>query len=920
MRVTLAGSAVQLPGVGPDSARYNLALGFLQAYVQERLDDLVIRREDFPISLDEPRFARGAAERLLAGDPALIGISSYCWDLSAFEEVVHEIKRRSPATTVVVGGPSATYAGEELLARCPVDVAVVGEGEETFLELLRSGARDLDRVAGLLYRDGDAVRSTPPRPGVDLTTVPSPYLAGVLRPPKSNLMLECSRGCAFRCRYCAWKAFLGGLRHTPVDSLRRELGWAREHGYEHAFILDSAVNFDTDRLVELGAALRGAGGLRFSYFVSHTHLDEAQAEALAGVPSHEIYVGLESVNPPALRTVGRRRLDREAFETAVARLGRVGPVVVSIILGIPGDTLAGFRETVGYCVDLADRVGVSAVRVFWMIVPPGTSLWTNRERHGIRTASPGVPYLVDSASFPAADLAEAFRFLLTHPRRSLFVYDDASPVGRLPGLGDLPAPTRTEHRRPKRAGAGDGGRLDALFLHAPRVRGDRREVMVLPLGVPALANLLDDEGRSVEILHLGIEPEVDRRFSLRRELARHRPRLVLVPLHFNPQTRDAIDTARRARAWAPDAKIVMGGLTASVFASDLCALGIADAVVSGDGEEPLRALARVLLDGEGRLSDVPNLTYVEDERVHESARRFVLDPETAGRLRHGSLARLRHRDAYLGRALYADFSEGAEGSAGYPQAAYLNAGRGCTAGCLHCGGSREAQQLTSAREGLLLYPLDKLVRDVREATGEGARVLRTCFDPPAARPHIERWLDAIRSDGARLRTVYDLWAPAPRRFLEVVSRSFEPGSMVVLSPDAGSEDVRRRVRGFSFSNEQLLRSIADAEDLGLGVHCFFSAGLAGETPADVDETARLIERIRAETRAGVSVTPMYLDPASAVFVDPDRFGLRLTRRTLRELYEEPGVPDGPGYETACFSEQEILDACARLRRVAGLSG
>lgn len=456
------------------------------------------------------------------------------------------------------------------------------------------------------------------------------------------------------------------------------------------------------------------------------------------------------------------------------------------------------------------------------------------------------------------------------------------------------------------------GRLDALFLHAPRFDGDRREVMVMPLGVPALANLLLDDGRTVEILHLGIEPEVDASFSLRRAVREREPRVILVSLHFNPQTRAAIDAARAARAYAPEAKIVMGGLTATVFAHELVALGLADVVVRGDGEEPLRALMRVLLDGEGALAAVPNLTYRDGNEVRVSSGRWSLDVATAGKLRHGDLRALRHREAYVARSLYADFSEGSKGSEGYPFAAYVNAGRGCTADCACCGGAAGTQDLLSGRHGILAYPIEKLARDVADAVDAGARVLRSCFDPPEARRHVLDWFARLRADGLGPRAIWDLWAPAPRAFLEELARTFAAGSLAVYSPDAGSEAVRRRIRGYAYSNEQLLGSIREAEARGLDTHCFFAVGLPSETQADVEETARLVARIRRETRAAISVTPMFVDPGSPLSREPSRWSARLIRRSLRDYYEERGVRGGPGFETEHFSEQQAIDACKRV--------
>jgi radical SAM superfamily enzyme YgiQ (UPF0313 family) len=464
--------------------------------------------------------------------------------------------------------------------------------------------------------------------------------------------------------------------------------------------------------------------------------------------------------------------------------------------------------------------------------------------------------------------------------------------------------------------------LDVAFLHVPRSAQGRHEIMVLPLGLPALCNLLADAGRRAAMLHVGIERELDARFSLRSWLQAHQPRMVLLPWHWHQQTRGVIELGERVRAWLPETRIFLGGLTASVFAEQaLAALPFLDGVVRGDGELPLLGLATAVLDGTSDLASVPNLVWrAPAGESRDNGLSWSLDAATAGRLRHGDLGLLRHCAAYLARALYADFSEGARGSEGYRHAAYLNAGRGCAASCVACGGAAEGQARTSARHGILLYPLDKLVRDVREAVAQGATTLRMSFDPPAARDHVRQWFAAIRAEGFRLRLVYDCWHLPTPALLDELAASFVPGSVVVLSPECGNEPLRRRLRSHAFSNAELLGAIAQAEERGLEVHCFFSAGLPGETPADVAESASLIERIARTTRAAVSVCPMVLDPASPMFLHPERYGVRLLRRELGDFYDERGLPGGPGYETEHFDEQGILEACNRLLAAGGLPG
>jgi radical SAM superfamily enzyme YgiQ (UPF0313 family) len=441
LRVSLAGTWLALPSRGGGPADYNLALGYLQAQLCDRTD-VCVERHDFPMHLGETTLPDGAADLLLSNDPHVIGLSSYCWDVDAFTAVSRTIKERSPDTLVLVGGPSATFGADRLLQNHPsIDLAVLGEGEQTLVELLDGGWRDPSRVRGVVWRDGDRVCSTGNRPRASLGSLRSPYLSGVLRPPQRQIVLEWSRGCVLRCRHCAWKNFLGGLRLASPQAIVSELRWALDLGYDSAFVLDAAVNFDDDWLDEVTRAVQAAlppDAFRFTYFLSQGHYHAAQRAALARLTSQEIWIGLESVQSNALRALGRPRFEPIAFERMLTDLSDLAPVHLSIILGIPGDTLDGFCRTLDFLAALpGHRVRIGSIRVFWMLAPPGSFFAEEHEKHGLRTVPGGLPYVLHSATFPEADLRKAFQLLSVHPRRDLFVYDDPLPGRWLPGLEDL---------------------------------------------------------------------------------------------------------------------------------------------------------------------------------------------------------------------------------------------------------------------------------------------------------------------------------------------------------------------------------------------------------------------------------------------------------------------------------------------------
>lgn len=458
MRVALVGTWIPLPSQGNEHTNFNLALGYLQATLAQRLEDVDVARIDVPMPLGDEQFAPSVVDQVLASDPQVVGFSSFCWDSDAFQGLAAEIKRRSPGCKLILGGPTATFDAPAFLRNVPaVDVAVRGEGEASLVELLQGGLEEPSRVAGVMYRDGDVLRETSPRAAIaNLDDIPSPYLAGITRPPQDRFALECSRGCVFRCKHCAWKNYLGALRFRSPARIAEELQWALHNDYRKGFVLDASINFDTEWLDSLTAAIASVipyEAIRFSYFLSQHHYEPRQLPLLSRIAAHELWLGVESFNPRALKAISRPPIDPAAFELLLDELSVLGPVHLSIMLGIPGDDLAGFKHTVDTIAQLSEggpRKRIAGVRVFWTLVPPGSFFSEHRDSLGIRTPARGMPYVLHTSSFPEPQLQEAMAFLGAHRLRDLFCWDDPQPSRYFPALDGL-----NLHRRPQHSGLGD---------------------------------------------------------------------------------------------------------------------------------------------------------------------------------------------------------------------------------------------------------------------------------------------------------------------------------------------------------------------------------------------------------------------------------------------------------------------------------
>jgi hypothetical protein len=128
------------------------------------------------------------ADQVARDEPEFLGLSLYLWNVERSLHLAREVKRRSPRTTVLVGGPEVGPDNAFVLDQGGFDVAVTGEAEPMFGPLMRrlldGGPAAAEGLPGVAVRDrgrGQLGPFTPQGPaGFALTEFPSPYLEGLL--------------------------------------------------------------------------------------------------------------------------------------------------------------------------------------------------------------------------------------------------------------------------------------------------------------------------------------------------------------------------------------------------------------------------------------------------------------------------------------------------------------------------------------------------------------------------------------------------------------------------------------------------------------------------------------------------------------------------------------------------------------------
>jgi radical SAM superfamily enzyme YgiQ (UPF0313 family) len=145
---------------------------------------------------------------------------------------------------------------------------------------------------------------------------------------------------------------------------------------------------------------------------------------------------------------------------------------------------------------------------------------------------------------------------------------------------------------------------------------------LIPVGLPALINLLKQNGVIVRGINYSLERQINPTFEFRDWLKQFpAARIILIDLHWYEHCYGAIQTARLCKEILPQAYTVLGGLSASGFSSQILEqIPEVDFIIRGDAEQPLLALVqRILQTGQSpHFTDIPNLSYRQGEAIVEN--------------------------------------------------------------------------------------------------------------------------------------------------------------------------------------------------------------------------------------------------------------------------------------------------------------
>ena len=318
----------------------------------------------------------------------IIGISSILTNAAESFKIAKEIKKISPESFVIMGGPYVSMMGKQLLSKhLEVDATLVGEGEFSFLNLVKcfKMKKSIKRIRGLIFRKKHQIISNlPSNPIEPIDKIPYPareeLKMGLYKENAGSIFT--SRGCSYQCTFCSRPIFGRKWRgHSPDYVLKEIKQLIDNYGISTLSILDDNFSFDLDRAIKILDGLIANKWKLDIYFwngLRVDHITRTLAVKLRKAGCTSINFGVESIDPNVLSII-KKGINLNQIDKAIELTREVGiKTNLFLMIGNPNDTI----KTADKIISFVKKTKINGVHLSMAIPILGTPFWNWVEKNG----------------------------------------------------------------------------------------------------------------------------------------------------------------------------------------------------------------------------------------------------------------------------------------------------------------------------------------------------------------------------------------------------------------------------------------------------------------------------------------------------------------------------------------------------------
>ncbi len=339
-----------------------------------------------------------------------VGIGTFIWNEPHVQQIIKTLKEKKFPGRIILGGPQISYVSQGIERYYPeADVFIRGYAEGALTSLMLN-QEPYPFIRGVHYAGQPSLGLSAT---ADLTHLPSPFLTGII-PPQSFIRWETQRGCPFSCSFCQHKEADPSKKRRPFaeERIDQEIDWIASSRINDIAVLDPTFNSGGSylRILERLAHKKFQGKISLQCrieMVSPAFLDVVQEINRFGKVVLEF--GLQTIHKEEMKIIERPNNLTKIKSLLPGVIKRGIETEISLIFGLPKQTVQSFQETIDFCKDHE----VSKICAFPLMLLRGTKLYDRKSELGLIESTDvhfkiprlqdGIPHVVASPSFSYED-------------------------------------------------------------------------------------------------------------------------------------------------------------------------------------------------------------------------------------------------------------------------------------------------------------------------------------------------------------------------------------------------------------------------------------------------------------------------------------------------------------------------------------
>jgi len=459
---------------------------------------------------------------------------------------------------------------------------------------------------------------------------------------------------------------------------------------------------------------------------------------------------------------------------------------------------------------------------------------------------------------------------------------------------------------------------DAILIHPPAIYDFRKKVtfpgpiaytvsestdqfMIPPIGMLSIADYLNRNGYRAMVDNICERMVTDEDLNVEEYINNLSTRVFAIGLNWCVHSQGAIEIAKICKKLHPEAMVILGGLTATVFSEEMLSkYESVDAVIRGEAEKPFLWLMTALGQND-KLKEIPSLTFRDSEG------KIISNPlmkpvDTLDEFEFTRLDLIEPKKTIFPPNMSPRW--------------YIPICRGCVYNCATCGGSKYSYKTYLGREKPAFRSPEKIAEDIHRLNRQGIQRIFLFQDPRmGGREYWRRLLSVLRSEKIKqIQITMELFGPADDEYIKQLANTGVP-IVLSISPESCVDSVRK-AHGRKYDNKELLRTVRLCKKYNIPIGIFSMIALAEDTRETIKETWKIWEQIclinqevKDKSPAHYAFGPMILlDPGSCAFDFPNKYGYRLIFKNLEGYIQGMSLPSWHqwiSYETKFLSRDSI---------------